>query len=197
MRAAGIVFPGDKIPAVRTKDPEPMDETRTTPAMKSGTFRVKKPHSFGVVIYPRHRASDIVTLNHFARPKPLTGRVASCLIHRSLTEPLWITASAARKGSSSIHNCAKSVTSRRLLHAFRLALEMHGYDKHGRRIQESSDKPEQLYGTVILQALVVEAIRTDFNAIVKYYHLIIDRIIPALGCASGEKPQLRFNRLQT
>ncbi|TLD22111.1 hypothetical protein PspLS_07913 [Pyricularia sp. CBS 133598] len=184
MRAAGIVFPTDKTPQL----PKRCLSVPAVQAPERDTERSNIPQSFRQSAWPRHRVTEIVALDYFTKLKPLTWRVASRLIHRSLTEPLWIWPVTTRTKGAWPHNCATSLMGQRIKRAFRVALKMHGYDANGRRVQKSSDKPEQLYGTIVLRAEVVEAIKAENNAIVEYYHRLLDQLIPELGCASGEMP---------
>ncbi|KAI6369458.1 hypothetical protein MCOR25_004415 [Pyricularia grisea] len=176
LRAAQVVLRADKIATKNFKEP----------AKES----VKRPPSFTLTILPRHLVSDTAFNDYFWRLTSLTGRVASLLIHQSLTEPLWISTYTRRGKETGLRNSAISVTSQRKKSAFRAALRMHGYDSYGRRIEKSSDKPEQLYGTVILHADAADAIKTEYSSIVEYYHDIIDRLVPILGCAAGKMPPL-------
>ncbi|KAI6369068.1 hypothetical protein MCOR08_002963 [Pyricularia oryzae] len=203
MRAVGIVLPNDKLRKIQTKFTKVSKKAKINDpimhAQERAAAPVKELLSFSVSAWPWHRVTDIVQADYFSTPKPLTGRVASRLIHRSQTEPLWICTAVRGRSNQSLHinNCCQSIRTQQVKRAFQVALRMHGYDKHGRRFEESSDKPEQLYGTCNLVAHMDDAASIKKPVLVQYYYDIVGQLMPHLGCASGEIPPVPLHHRNT
>ncbi|KAL8387239.1 hypothetical protein RB595_010055 [Gaeumannomyces hyphopodioides] len=132
----------------------------------------------------------------------LVDKLLDVFAEKSRTTPLWIMAEAASEPDTRTRAVVRLTQERRLRVALLQALQMHGYDRQGRKLRPSSpaarsapqpvhanrNDPDELYGMVKLSCVAIQVANFPMDKMVAHFVRLVERLKGRLGCRAGERP---------
>lgn len=134
----------------------------------------------------------------------LVDKLLDTFAEKSRTTPLWIMPDATSQADTRTKAVVRLTQERRLRVALLQALQMHGYDKQGRKLKPYAPvarsaprpayarrgDPDELYGMVKLSCVAVQIANFPMDKMVAHFVRLVERLKDHLGCRAGERPEV-------
>ncbi|KAL8413559.1 hypothetical protein RB594_004993 [Gaeumannomyces avenae] len=132
----------------------------------------------------------------------LVDKLLDVFAEKSRTTPLWIMPEAVNETDVKTRAVVRLTQERRLRVALLKALELHGYDRQGRKTKPSSpaarsapepvhanrNDPDELYGMVKLTCVAMQIANFPMDKMVAHFVRLVEKLKGRLGCRAGMRP---------